>query len=388
MESSYIFLLTIGGILLLGLITSAIGHRTFLPRATLLLLLGIIIGQEALNIIPTVFAERFDLIADITLVMVGFLLGGKLTVTSLRQSARQVLWISITAALVTTLLVTLSLYFMGISLQIAILLGCIASATAPAAILDVVQQYSGSTRFKDLLLSIVAIDDVWALILFAVGIAVVTSLNGSPHEVSSLMLISKDIGVAVAVGVMLGLPAAYLTGRIKPGQPILTEALALVFLCGGLALWLDASFLVASMVMGAIIANLARHHEYPFHAIESIESPLMVIFFVLAGAQLEFDAVMSIGVIGLVYLLSRAVGKILGAWLGSLASDTDVTTRRWLGMAMLPQAGVPIGMALVAANQFPEYRQTLLTLVISSTVIFEITGPLFTRLALSRSQQA
>ena len=283
---------------------------------------------------------------------------------------------------------SLGLIWAGVTREIAILLGCIASATAPAAVLDVVKESGAKGPFSQLLLSIVAIDDAWALVLFGVGMAVVTSLNGLNADASPVLIAVKDIGGAVMLGLLIGLPAAYLTGRIKQGEPILTEALGLVFICGGLALWLDVSFLIASMVMGAAIANFAKHHEYPFHAIEGIESPFMVVFFVLAGASLELEAVAEIGLIGLAYILCRATGKILGARIGSQCSKADNATKNWIGVALLPQAGVAIGMALVASNQFPEYRQILLSVVIGSTVFFEIVGPVFTRLALKRTHDA
>jgi len=388
MESSAQFLLTVSGILLLGLLTSTVAKRTFLPRVTLLLFFGILIGEDGLAIIPTIFSDRFELIADLTLLMVGFLLGGKLTQESLRDSKGTVFWIAISAALLTTLAVSLGLLWLGVSAQISIVLGCIASATAPAAVLDVVGESDKKGEFSALLLSIVAFDDVLALIIFGVGISLVKAMNGHGGDELFLLVAGREIGGAVVLGISLGLPAAYLTGRVKEGQPILSEALGLVLLCGGLALWLGVSYLLAAMVMGAVIANLARHHEYPFHAIENVESPLMVIFFVLAGASLEIGALSELGIIGGVYILCRSIGKIIGARLGGKLSGADPGTKRWMGVALMPQAGVAIGMALVAANQFPEYRQVVLSIVISSTVFFEIVGPVFTRLALQRSSHS
>lgn len=380
------FLLTLGGILLLGLFTSELGRRTFLPRVTLLLIFGAIIGPEVLNIIPQVFSERFELAANMALLMVGFLLGGKLTRYSFTHSVNKILWISISAAILTTIIVSVGLIWLGVTTEIAILLGCIASATAPAAILDVTLESNYKGSLQKLLLSIVALDDAWALMLFSLGMAIVTSINGISKEASPLLEAFYEISGAVVLGLVIGFPAAYLTGRIRRGQPILTEALGLMFLCGGLALWLNVSFLIASMVMGAIITNFAKHHDYPFHAIEGIEWPFMVVFFVLACASLEFSALRDIGLIGIVYIACRIVGKYVGAWLGGHASHTEQPTKNWIGIALLPQAGVAIGMALVAANQFPEYRQVLLSIVISSTVIFEIIGPAFTRIALQKTQ--
>ncbi|UCB54078.1 MAG: cation:proton antiporter [Thiotrichales bacterium] len=379
------FLLTLGGILLVGLATDAIGRRTFLPRVTLLLLFGTLIGKEMLDLIPQVFTDRFEIIANMALLMVGFLLGGKLTADFLQRTASRTLWISVSTAVVTTVVVTFILMAVGISTNIAILLGCIASATAPAATMDIVLESGCKGPFSELLLSIVALDDVWGLILFSLGIALVSILAGSGDHIMQLYVALWDIGGALILGAVLGFPAAYLTGRIRTGQPMLMEALGLVFLCGGIAIWLDVSFLIASIVMGAVVTNFARHHEYPFHEIENVEWPFMTIFFVLAGASLDLGMIREIGLIGAAYIGSRIIGKLLGARIGAQICRADTVTRCWMGFALLPQAGVAMGMALVASNRFPEYQQVLLTVVISSTIFFEIIGPVFTRTALRRA---
>lgn len=393
MESSALFLLTLGGILLLGLITSTVAKRTALPRVTLLLIFGIIIGTEGFNIIPLAFSNHFNLIAEITLLMVGFLLGGKLTVESLKESAGDVFWISISAALLTAALVSVCLIALGIATDISIILGCIASATAPTAILDVVEeakkQLGFSTRqkkFTHTLLSIVAIDDVWALLLFALGLSIAKTMSGNTSDTLFITSALWEIFGALGLGAIIGIPSAYLTGRAKQGQPMITEALGIVFICGGLAIWLEVSYLIAAMTVGAVIANLAKHHDYPFHEIENIESPFMIVFFILAGASLNLGSIEELGLMGILYVIARALGKYLGAYLGSIFSGSDTVTKKWIGLALLPQAGVPIGMALVAANQFPEYRQVLLSVVISSTVLFDIAGPILTRYSISKSK--
>lgn len=386
-DTSSQLLLTLGGILLASLVLSTVAQRSLLPRATLLLIFGAMIGKDWLDLLPQFFVDQFDLIAEITLLMVGFLLGGKLTRSSLKGHTGISFSISICAALLPALAVFLGMIAMGVTIEIAVLLGCFAAATAPAAILDVVQESQIKSRFSELLLLIVVLDDVWALLLFAIGMATVTSLNGIAGDAGFAGLVAWELGGAMLLGIAIGLPAAYLTGRIKPGKPMLSEALGIVFLCGGMALWSGVSFLIAAIVMGAVIANLARHHDYPFYAIEGIESLFMIVFFVLAGASLELDALAAIGVIGGVYILCRALGKYLGAWIGGYLSHTGQDNRLWMGVALLPQAGVAIGMALVASNRFPEYSQIMLPVVIASTVVFEIIGPIFTRLAIQRSNQ-
>jgi NhaP-type Na+/H+ or K+/H+ antiporter len=216
MDASAQFILTIGSILLLGLVTSTIARRTFLPRVTFLLIFGVIIGRESLNLIPQVFSDHFHIVADMTLLMVGFLLGEKLTKKSLMTSGKEVLWISLCSAVVTTLIVSFELMLFGVSTEISIVLGSIAAATAPAAILDVVKESNYKGKFSNILLSIVAIDDVWALILFAVGISIVKTLNGDTPSSSGntffLFAAFKDIVGAMLLGLILGIPAAWLYG--------------------------------------------------------------------------------------------------------------------------------------------------------------------------------
>jgi Kef-type K+ transport system membrane component KefB len=375
--------MTIGSLLLLGLFLSAVGKRTFLPRVTLLLLFGILVGQYSLDLIPPLFTENFALVADMTLVMIGFLLGGKLHAGSFSVRPAEVLAISVAAALVPTVLVAAGLWLLGVPPPLAIMLGTVAAATAPAAVLDVVKESGRESPFSELLLSIVAIDDVWGLLLFSVAMAIASSWLGN-GDVAVLPRLLHEIGGSVLIGTALGLPAAWLTGRIKRGKPMFSEAVGLVFLCGGLALWFETSLLIAPIVMGAIIANLARHHDYAFHQIENVEWSMLVVFFVLAGATLELPALMGISSVGLVYVLCRGAGKLLGAWAGAALVGSPAPTRRWVGMALLPHAGVAIGMALVASNFFPEYRDLLLPVVISATVVFELLGPLCARLALRR----
>lgn len=381
------FLTTLGVILLAGLLISALGQRTLLPRATLLILFGMIIGGEMLDLLPRPVSEQFPLVADLTLLMVGFLLGGKLTRSSLQEHSSLSLAISLCAALIPAALVCAGMLALGVELEIAILLGCFAAATAPAAVFDVVEESGIRNRFSELLLLVVVLDDVWGLLLFAIGMAVVATLNGAAGDVGAATLIVHELGGAILLGAIIGLPAAYLTGRIRPGKPVMSEAIGIVLLCGGLAAWLQVSYLIAAITMGAVITNLARHHEHPFHAIEGIESMFMLVFFVLAGASLQISALPTVGLIAIVYILCRSAGKLAGGWLGNRFGGAAGGRLDWIGAALLPQAGVAIGMALVASNHFPDYHQIMLPIVIASTVIFEIAGPVFTRHALRHSRR-
>jgi Kef-type K+ transport system membrane component KefB len=152
-------------------------------------------------------------------------------------------------------------------------------------------------------------------------------------------------------------------------------------------MWLDVSFLLAAMVQGAVVAALARHHRRPFDAIEGIEWPFMILFFVLAGASLNVASLASLGPLVLVYFLLRSGGTVVGTGLGARVSGGGNALGRWLGLALLPQAGVALGMALIAAQRFPELSEEILPVVIAATALFELIGPVLARYALRRASQ-
>jgi len=383
MDELSITLLTIGAILLLGLATDVIGRWTKLPRVTLLLLFGLLIRQTSW--LPENIEKWFPLITDMALLLVGFLLGEKLVGSFLKKNAHTILWVSISEVFTTAIIVLVGLILIGVPIEAALIFAGVSTATDPVATVDVVNETNTKGTFSSTLLAIVAIDDAWGLIVFSVMLAIAQSIHGQTGGIEILLSGIWDLGGACLVGIGLGIPMAFLTGRIRPGQPTLLEALGIVFLCGAIALWLEVSFILASMVLGGVVAFLARHHERPFHAIEDIELPFMIFFFVLAGASLEISGLSQIGLIGAVYILLRFIGRVVGAWPGAAIAQAGPIVKKWMGIALMPQAGVALGMALVATHRFPEIKEIVFPVVIGTTIFFELIGPIMTRTALVRA---
>lgn len=383
----HLLFVTLGGLLLVGLLTDEVGRRTRLPRVTLLILFGVVAGPSGFDWLPREFQDWYEFLASAALTMVAFLLGGRLSLTNLRSNGKSIFTVSLSVVTLTALLVGVGLIAIGTPVIMALLLAGIATATAPAATQDVVRQSRAKGPFTDTLLGVVAVDDAWGLVIFSVLLVVAKSVagDGASAVVWHGLL---DLGGSLAIGAAVGFPAAFLTGRLKPGEPIQAEALGLVFLCAGMAIWLEVSFLLAGMVAGAIVVNLARHHNRPFHEIEHIEWPFMIFFFVLAGASLHLESLYDIGLIGAAYMVLRTAARLIGGWVGGRASNMPALHQRWIGAALVPQAGVALGMALVAAEHLPELGQTLLALTIGTTVVFELVGPLLTQLALRKVKEA
>jgi Kef-type K+ transport system membrane component KefB len=377
-------LIAIGVIYLAGLALDWFGHIVHVPRVTLLILLGALLGPPVLNILPMAVDGASDLFAPTALTMVAFLLGGTLQRETLVSHGREILIVSLSVVIISIALVAGGLVLIGAPLALALLMAGISAATAPAATRDVVLQSGNTGQFATTLLGIVAIDDAWGLLAFSLLLTIVGTMVGG--EASSALVHGLwEAGGGVLLGLAIGLPGAYLTGRLKPGEPTLVEALGIVFLCAGLAIWLGVSFLLAGMVTGAVIVNFARHHDQPFHEVERIEWPFMLLFFVMAGASLEVENLRGIGMIGIAYVGLRAAARVLGGWTGGLLAGLPGRDGGLTGLALMPQAGVAIGMALVAAERFPTLADQILALTIASTMIFEIAGPLLTQFALKRA---
>ena len=248
-----------------------------------------------------------------------------------------------------------------------------------------VKEAETTSDFSKVLLAIVALDDALGLIMFsllaaAAGVMIGLSENGA--LIDGLLEVVGSVGL----GVLLGLPMAYLTGRIRKGTPIQAEAFGFVLICAGGAALLDLSPILVAMIMGSTVGTLATHHERPFQAIEMMEWPFMILFFILTGASLDIDPQAAIAVLLVVYIAARAVGTSAGVFAANTALRLNPRMGAWLGPALLPQAGVALGMALIASQRFPMYADVILSTIILSTVILEVTSPVIMRAVLKRME--
>ena len=383
----HLIFLTLGALFLLGLFADQFGRRTRLPRVTLLLLCGVTVGSSGLNLLPLETKYWYEFLTIAALTMVAFLLGSSLSLANLRKRGATIMAVSLSVVIATIVVVGAGLFVIGIDLGLALLLGTIATATDPAATQDVIRQTKARGGFPRTLTGIVAIDDAWGILSFSLVLILVGHLNGGESS-GGLLDAAWEICGALALGFAVGWPGAYLTGHLAKGEPQQTEALGIVFLCAGLALWLDVSFLIAGMTAGSVIVNVARHHTRAFHEIEHFQWPFMILFFILAGASLDVGALGSVGLIGLGYIVLRIVARIIGGWIGAVIGGAPRKQRPWFGIALLPQAGVAVGMALIAAEEFPAYAEAILTVTIGTTVVFELLGPWGTLFALKITAHA
>jgi len=381
-------LLTFGGLFLIGLMADLLGRHTPLPRVTLLILCGLLIGPEGFNWLPTFIDQWFPVLTDIALAMIGFLLGQNLTRKKLKKMGRPVIGISISVMLMTASVMFLGMVLLGISLEMALIFAGIATATAPAPVMDVVKEVNAKGRFTNTLLGVVAIDDAWGMLMFSFLLVIAVMISGNGHTLEALYYGLWEVSGALLLGIALGFPMAYLTSHLYPGKSSQAEVLGLVLLCAGLAEWMGVSYILSAMMMGSMVANFAKRHRHrPFEELETFEWPLLILFFLLAGASLSLESLMTVGWIGVGYIIFRILGRLIGAYIGSKWAACEHTKYGWMGVAMLPHAGVAIGMALVAVEQFPQLKEPILAVILGATILFELIGPVATRWTLIRVKE-
>lgn len=376
-------IILLGVILAASIFADTVAHRTRVPRISILMLVGIVIAaiqQYGLG------QRNGDLLGGLTepliqlaLVMVAFVLGSELKIERLRRTGPVILIVSLFVIVGGGLLVGTGLLLLGYPLAIAVSLAAISVATDPAVVSETVRENRKKGLLPKVLLGIVAIDDAWGIVVFGLAMAVLGWAIGSEAELALLHAIWELCG-AILLGMTIGLPAAWLTGRLRPGEPTQVEAIALILLLAGFSSSLGVSALLASLTAGSLVANLSHHHTRSFREIEHIEWPFLVFFFVLSGASIDLYNVDNAILLTIAYIALRLAGRVIGGCLATRAiHGRQKKLPSNIGLALTPQAGVAIGMALLAAERFPELSSTILPVVVTSTIFFELVGPVLVR---------
>ncbi|MDD4832555.1 MAG: cation:proton antiporter [Clostridia bacterium] len=394
-------LLVLGLALVAGLFFTRIMKLIGLPDVTGYLLAGLLIGPYVLNLMTETNLETLNIITTSALGFIAFSIGSSFKKDTLRQMGGKIIVNTLFESLSAVIVVDLVLWLLGVTglvdipLPLAIVLGAIAAATAPAATLMVVRQYKAKGIVTDTLLPIVGFDDAVGLMAFAISIPIAKVLisGGQPTFVEMFLEPLAQISISLAVGAILGLILALCSKLFKSRVNRITLIIAVVF--AGLAISqilnktsyniLHLSSLLVCMMIGAIYSNVFKENEAPLNMLEQWTYPLFMLFFVISGAELRVDVILSVGVIGVVYIVARSIGKYFGASLGAKVVKADKNVVKYLGFALLPQAGVAIGMATLVVTMIPEYGVQINTVILCATFIYELFGPMLTKMALTKA---
>ena len=411
MEDLVRILLSVSVALLVGLLMTRAFKPLKLPSVTAYLIAGVLIGPYCLGrlgIVGLGFAdmasvEGLKLISEVALGFIAFSIGSEFRMEELKKIGKQAFVVGVFQALVATVLVDLALvavYFLlpgTITIAQAITLGAIATATAPAATLMVVRQYKAKGPLTNLLLPVVALDDAVGLIVFAVsfGIAKTLAVEGATIDVISVVVNPLlEIALSLLLGAVMGWILTQIEKLFNSNTNRLNMTIALVFLTVALSklqftvfgLHIGFSTLLVCMMLGTVFCNICPLSHDLMGASDKWTSPLLALFFVISGAELELGVFSqwTVVVIGIVYIIFRSIGKYVGAYASAKATKCSPAICKYLGITLLPQAGVALGMCTIASAQLADGQGDLIrNITLFAVLIYELFGPVMTRMALT-----
>ena len=396
--------------LLAGLLMTRLFKKLKLPAVTAYLIAGVLIGPYCLGRLGigglgfnTMHAvETLGLISEVALGFIAFSIGNEFRIDELKKTGHQALVIGILQALVATLFVDLALWGVHViapdklSMSQAITLGAIATATAPAATLMVVRQYKAKGPLTSLLLPIVALDDAVGLVVFAVSFGIAKSLVASrnPDMVSIIINPLVEIVCSLGLGAIMGWLLTQLEKMFNSNTNRLNLTIAFVFLTVSLSMiefhvgpvHISFSSLLVCMMLGTVFCNTCPLSHDLMEGADKWTSPLFALFFVISGAELELGVFTDIAIvgIGLVYIIFRSLGKYYGSYASAKITKCSPEICKYLGITLLPQAGVALGMCTIASAQLPGGEGNLIrNITLFAVLIYELFGPVFTRMALT-----
>ena len=402
-------LLSLSIALFAGLMLSRLAKLVQLPAVTAYLVAGVIIGPlcigaigvEGLGFVSMETIENLSLISDVALGFIAFSIGNEFRLSQLKQIGKQATIIGIFQAVFTTLVVDaalIGLHFIipdKLPLATAIILGAVASATAPAATLMVVRQYKAKGPVTDTLLPVVALDDAVGLVLFSISFGIAKSIvAGNANVVSIILEPIIEVVLSIGLGILMGLIFTYCERFFHSRSKRLSMSVAFVFVTVALSMLefsiggvhVAFSSLLSCMMLGTIFCNICDFSAELMDRLDRWTAPLFILFFVLSGAELDLSVLsdMLIVLIGIVYIVFRCLGKYFGAGISAAISHAEPTTRKFLGITLFPQAGVALGMAL-KAEALGEIGTIVANITLFSVLIYELVGPFLTKVALTKA---
>lgn len=390
-----ISIISIAIMLFAGFLLTRVTKLLRLPNVTAYIVVGILIGPFCLNLIPSSFVEGSSFLADIALAFIAFSTGEFFQIDVLKKNGPKVIVITVFEALLATILVFLVSYFvLRLDLSFSLVLGALAAATAPASTMMTIRQTHAQGEFVDTLLQVVALDDVVGLLAYSVAISISVAVSSGSFNVVSIL---KPIGfnlAALLIGGFCGLLMKWLMPKKRSTDNRLIISIAVLFSFCGLCSLFDVSPLLGCMCMSMVYINLTKDDKL-FKQLNYFTPPILLLFFVRSGVSFDLSALFSsssigvvpIIVIGVVYFFVRILGKYGGAFLGCLSVKKDKKVRNYLGLALIPQAGVAIGLAALGARTLGgEEGNALETIILASSVLYELIGPACAKLSLYLSK--
>ncbi|MEA2053124.1 MAG: cation:proton antiporter [Euryarchaeota archaeon] len=396
-------ILAIGLMVVIGFFGGCVARKLKFPRITGYIIIGVLLSPSVLNIISKGTVENLDIITDIALGIIAYLVGGSLHIESLRKLKKSIALITPFQSLGAWFFVTFSIAFLcpfiltipeatfyQTYFPIAFVIGAVSCATAPAATMAIIHEYKAKGPLTTTLLAVVALDDAIAIGAFSIALGISKPLVSGIGGVSLIQMLGipfLQIAESIAIGIVFGFALVYISRVIRIRELLLVIIFGMIMLCIGVANLLGISAILANMVVGFIVVNKAKRKEMLL-VVEEIEDVIFAMFFVLAGLHFDLSVMESAFILALLIVLTRCVGKYMGTRIGATISHAPDTVKNYLGLALLPKAGVTVGLVLLAERAFPAFGAILVNAVIASVIINELIAPPLVKYAIFKAKES
>ena len=381
-------LLKISIVLCVGIVGGKIAGIFKLPNVSGYLVAGLILGPSFTKFVSESDSNSFKIISEFALAIIAFSIGSEFVFKDILKMGKKIMIITLTEVLGAIIIVFVVTYFIfNQPFAFSIVIASMSAATAPAATLLVMRQYRAHGPLTKTVLPIVALDDVYGIIAFGFAISLAV-MSASGVQYSILEMISKpfiEVGASILLGIGLGLILVVIYRLAKSNTDNQVIALGAIGVATGVANLLGLSALLANIVMGTMVVNMVKRPERVFKSVNEFSSPVYLLFFTLAGASLNLSVLASVGLMGIAYIFARAIGKGLGGWFGAKIINAEPVVQKYLGLTLLPQGGISIGLTVIVAQQLPEYANAITTIIMFSVLIYEISGPIFAKIAIQKA---
>jgi len=395
-----VMLSEIGLILVVGLLGTRVLKKLHIPKVLGFIIIGYLIGLVNRSIFPFMQTDMVNVVTPhlitVTLGLIGFNIGGELSWQTLKKIDRKMFFILLADTFGTLVIVTTAVYFLtSMSFFSSLILGSLAAATAPAATTEVLWEYKAAGVLTTAILVILALDDIASVIFVQIskGTAM-SSISGNGFDfVEILTVFFTEIVVALMLGVTFGLCVVWLANKISDKESLLELVLVLLVLLVGLSMYLHFSVILSCMAFGTILSSfIKKDMEDSFHKIYKVGTPIIALFFICVGLKIQIPNIITIGIIGLIYLVSRSIGKIGGVSLTAKAVKSPEVIQKYLGPSLISQAGVALGLAASIETEFlgtifEAEASMILTIITGTVVVLEIVGPLLVKWSVHKAKE-
>lgn len=381
-------LLKLGVALVVGLVGGKVARIFRLPNVSGYLVAGLFLGPSFFGYVTEADTESLAIISEVALAIIAFSIGSEFIFRDMLKLGKSIMVITLLEVVGAVVVVFALMFFVfGQPFAFSIVIASMSAATAPAATLMVIRQYRAQGPLTRTVLPVVALDDVLGIMAFGIAMSLARlSVGGSGSSLWHMLTqpLIEIVG-SLLLGTVLGYLLTFVGKRAADKDELQGVSLAAIAVATGLSNMLGLSPLLTNIMMGTVLVNVMRHSTRVFGSINDFASPVYILFFTLAGASLDLRILMSVGLMGLGYIVARAGGKMLGAYVGARRVGAEDAVRKYLGLTLLPQGGISIGLSVLVRQLLPQYAVPITTIIMFSVLVYEVSGPIFSKIAIQKA---